>query len=236
VKNPPNPSDAAQGQPNRESSQDFYSKATSGKDSADRSPSSSSNAPNVGDPSILQPDSDQKNTEANKERPPVGKAQQAEKLGSDFHVFTWLNEAQITTWPTTNLMSGASSLNPEIGTGDRNAERPFILDELSLQEDLNEIDRFLKRQTSFEERLTYEECIEHARGDIYAMLKKEEESIAALKEKDSQRTRIFEDKIEIVNKAETLFRLFIPSHSEGRTIGKFWGALYRLLVVSHSYF
>ena len=236
MKTPPNPSDAAQGHPNQESSQDSSSKATSGEDPADISPSSSSNAQNVGDPSTLQSDSEEKNTEANKKSPPLGKAQQIEKLGSNFHVFTWLNEAEVTTWPTTNLMSGAGSLNPEIGTGDRNAESPFILDELSLREDLKEIDRFLKRQTSFEERRAYEECIEHARGDIYAMLKNEEESIAALKEKNSQWTRIFQDKIEIVNKAEILFRLFMPSHFEGRTIGKYWGALYRLLVVGLSYF
>ena len=54
-------------------------------------------------------------------------------------------------------------------------------------------------------------------------------------EKGFRRKEISKDKFEVVNKAETVFR-FLPSGFGGHNVGKFWGALYPLLVVSYTVF
>ena len=107
-----------------------------------------------------------------------------------------------------------------------------MLDEVNLRDDLKEIDGFLRRETSFEERLFYQECPERSRHHVYTLLKDEEKRIAAALAKDANRARIYEDMVEFVNQAETFLNFFLPSRFEGRTIGKFWGALHRLLLVS----
>ena len=159
----------------------------------------------------------------------LGKEQTAGHLGRSFHVFTWLNEAQSTAVTTPHR-----SLSPDIQSGGVDADPPFVLDEMSLRADLKEMDRFLKRETSFEERLIYSQCPQSTRQQIYTMLMNEGRTITALTRKDRSRAKIYEDKVEVFNKAEALFRLFLPSNFEGRIVEKYWGAVNRLLVVSYT--
>jgi hypothetical protein len=121
-----------------------------------------------------------------------------------------LNEAQPTIWRANPLSSTPDQGTDNDDVGGSNIATSFTLDEMNLRADLKELHRFLQRQTSFEDRVAYKECPQQSRNDIYALLRK----------------------VEVVNKAETVFRFFLPSDFKGRTVGKFWGALHRLLVVS----
>ena len=164
--------------------------------------------------------------------PPLpNKQHDPESLGKNFHVLTWLNEAQTTNLPAPKVPP-AGSFSPGGQTGGVDLDRSFILDEMSLRADLKEMEQFLKRKTSFEERLIYNECPQHVRQDVYMLLKKEEAIIATATRKDPKRAQSYEDKVEIFNKAEVLFQFFLPSRFEGRMVKKYWGAVYRLLNVS----
>jgi hypothetical protein len=220
-----------QGAPDKGSSQDS-SKVPPSDIAIEKGPGGSSDTGGIGSPSASQPDSTKKSTVETTKSRHIDKQQDTGELSRSFHVLTWLNEAQNTTLPMPNSMSAAHLLNPDSPSGGVNIPRSFILDEMSLRADLKEMDRFLKRQTSFEERLIYHECPPRTRHEAYVLLKSEGKEIAALTEKDPRRTKAYEDKVEIFNKAETLFQFFLPSRFEGRTIEKYWGAVYSLLVVS----
>ena len=145
----------------------------------------------------------------------------------NFHVLTWLNEV-----PTTTLSDQSGTPVPINQSDALSAGQSLTFDETSLRADLKEMDRFLKRETSFEERLIYNECPQYTRQKVYTMLKEEGKTIAVLIQKDLTRAKGYEDKVEIFNRAEALFQFFLPSEFEGRTVEKYWGAVHRLLVVS----
>jgi hypothetical protein len=152
----------------------------------------------------------------------------SEQLGKSFHVFTWLNEVQNATLSIPN-----PSLSPDPQRARVN-DRSFVLREMSLRAGLKEMDRFLKRETSFEERLIYDDCHQYTKQKVYMMLKDEGKTVAALTWKDGIQAKAYEDTVEIFTKAETVFQFFLPSHFEGRTAEKYWGAVHRLLIVSYA--
>ncbi|KAG9229285.1 hypothetical protein BJ875DRAFT_202844 [Amylocarpus encephaloides] len=173
------------------------------------------------DPSRL-PSRFPKNATENKWKGPQTDLQN-DALNRNFHVFAWMNEVQPKTW---RILSHTKDISPNNQT---KRNDPFTVDEMNLRVELKEIDRYLTSQAVFEDRTAYLECDERSRHEIYSTLAMEKEEITALNEKDLTRSKIYEDKIDVVNKAETVFRFFLPSQFEGSTIGKFWGALGKLL-------
>lgn len=158
-------------------------------------------------------------------------SKEKDSLSNEFHFFTWLNESQPITWPTPQM----SNLKDDFEAGGLGSNRSFSVDEESLKADLKEIGRSLKHRTSFEDRLIYKECPQCTRREVYDLLQKDEKEVTALGDKDPSRRKIFEGKVELLNKAEALFQFFLPSRLESPpTAEKFWGALHRLLDVSVS--
>lgn len=153
------------------------------------------------------------------------------RVDNSFHVFTWLNELPPTLGSTEKSAS-------ELDDGQPN------FDEKGIEADLLESESFLE-QMKFEQRPTFDEIPQRTRREVYNMLKSYKQRLLQVEEaageseihqeirKFGNPTRaIFEAKVEILNKAETLFRFFLPSHYEAPTVGKFWGGLCHLFEVS----
>ncbi|CZR67669.1 uncharacterized protein PAC_17568 [Phialocephala subalpina] len=180
-----------------------------------------------GDQSTLHPDTARepqcapRNRSSNRSPSPG-----SDVLSKDFHVFTWLNEKQPTTWPA---RSPSNEPQADIDIGEPRPDGPFSIDQESMKADLKEIDHFLKHRTGFEERLIYKTCPPRTRTQIYELIKKDEKDVTGFKGDTLRQRKAFEDEVEILNKAESLLQFFIPSSFEGPTVGKFWGALFRLL-------
>lgn len=139
-------------------------------------------------------------------------------LNHNFHVFTWLNEVNPKSWNMPNQLSDST---PD----------DFTMDDKNLQSDLREVDRYLTSQAVFEDRTAYLACDQRSRHEIYELLANEKEEVAVVNEKDIEKSKIYEDKVAVVNRAETGFRFFLPSQFEGRSVSKFWGALNSILIV-----
>lgn len=169
--------------------------------------------------SALHPDSAEVNTRGDSK---VEKA----LVPSTFHVFTWLNTQQ-----PTSLTTDPEKTGPDKEPHPAEASPKF--DEASMREDLNEIDNFLQHKLGFQERVLYRECRESSRKEIYAIL---EARLAHMNDQgidyDPMQRKVYEDQVEVVNKAETMLQVFLPSDYDGPTVGKFWGALRRLFEVS----
>jgi hypothetical protein len=50
--------------------------------------------------------------------------------------------------------------------------------------------------------------------------------------KSLKRQKKYEDRADLVNAAEIMFQFFLHSRFDGPTVGKYWGALFRLIAVS----
>lgn len=150
-------------------------------------------------------------------------------LDHDFHVFVWLNmcDDNVATKEQVKESRTNTVKLDRIDTG--GLQRPV---EQLLEEDLGEIDQFLTRQTSLTDRLSYRACPRVSRMEVYNMLAKHRARITGATGKDHKFREIYEKEVEVVNAAELLFRFFLPSCFEGPTVGKYWGALDRLLKVS----
>lgn len=149
-------------------------------------------------------------------------------LSDGFHVFTWLNMEE----PMIATTAGSRSLSPD-PPGARSGRKMVVtVNEEDLYADLEEMDRFLAQKTGLIERLAYKECRPRTRSEVYDLIFKEGKDITGSKTKDEKKRKDYENKVEIVNKTESLFQFFLPCKFEGPTVGKFWGAVYQLLVVS----
>lgn len=144
----------------------------------------------------------------------------------EFHVFTFLNESQPKSWPVG--MSG-DSLKPDLNNPGRRSEDKLTFDEESLKGDLAEIDYFLEHEAGFRDHLMYKKCPQRRRTELYQLALNAQ---MALNEDMPDTRRIYEETVEILNRADIVFQFFLPSRYEGLTTGKFWGALYVSLVVS----
>ncbi len=49
---------------------------------------------------------------------------------------------------------------------------------------------------------------------------------------DGMKRRDYERRVDLVNAAVSIFDFFLPTESEGPTVLKYWGALYRMMAVS----
>ncbi|CZR54996.1 uncharacterized protein PAC_04881 [Phialocephala subalpina] len=155
---------------------------------------------------------------AGKNQPADLKVKQPVTKKPTFHVFAWMNQIDCTTWPDQEVITHSENL--------QNGN----MSELNLKGDLKEMDRFLKRNTSFVENLAYKECPQHSRKEVYTFLGKEEDKIIALAEQDDEYRKIYEIQADVVYRAELLFSFFLPSCFDGHTVGKLWGAIYSLIM------
>jgi hypothetical protein len=152
--------------------------------------------------------------------------------GDDFHVFTWLNMHKSTVGSAHESTSTSSNRSAGINSVGTNANSTLVLkiNDQGLKEDLEEANDFLRRRTNLKERISYRECPERTRQEIYDLLETERKDVVKSSEKD-QRLQRYENVVDIVNAAESTFLFFLPSRYHGPTVGKFWGAVYSLLVV-----
>lgn len=178
----------------KESTNDSSPKAPPGEVAGDKTPSGTSDTPGVGSPSTLHPNPAKENLENISKNHRPDKDRENDVLSNNFHVFAWLNEVKPKTWRTAKPMSPTADKNSDNITGGSIVDTSFTLDEMSLRADLKEMDRFLNRQTSLEDRVTYQECPQHSRRDIYALLRKEEKELTVLTGKDLARNKIYRTK------------------------------------------
>lgn len=151
-------------------------------------------------------------------------------LGDGFHIFTRLDGygPSIDSRREVNSSPGAGkvengSVNGEFGDG-----VPSSTEEGSMKKDLENMDRFLSREVSRHDCRIYQKCPQQTRSAIVDVLIREDE-----KANESDELRKLQDKkVDIFNAAESVFHLFLPFGFDGPTVGKYWGALYRLLIVS----
>ncbi|KAH8654579.1 hypothetical protein BGZ60DRAFT_532947 [Tricladium varicosporioides] len=142
----------------------------------------------------------------------------------EFHVFTFLNENQPKSWP---VDIASENLKPDSKISTPRFENILSFDEDSLKGDLAEIDHFLEHESGFRDHLIYKKCPQRTQAELYHLV---QNTLAALDNDEREKYRMHEDTVEMLNRAEIVFRFFLPSWYEGPTTGKFWGALYFFLI------
>jgi len=159
--------------------------------------------------SRLHPETASKNEARAKTSDAIG----IEKTEHQFHLFKWINELD-----PTNVL-----IDPE-GPHSNSTISPDTV-AINMENDLREMDRFLRHQTGFADALAYKECPQHSRQDVYGLLTNGEREIQKLTEPDEAR-QVFERQVDLVNSAEAIFTFFLPPGFEGPTVERFWGAIY----------
>jgi hypothetical protein len=146
----------------------------------------------------------------------------ADRVKDGFHVFTWINAPEV-----------SHNTSPAPPTVNVSQESPNIEGQ-ELEEDLKEIDDFLRLKTNLNDRLTYRASPLSKRIAVYQLLANERKELTARNDTDvtnQNRRKRYETKVNILNAADLILRFFLPQSSESITAQKFWGALYRLLGV-----
>ncbi|KAI0593277.1 hypothetical protein F4775DRAFT_521473 [Biscogniauxia sp. FL1348] len=136
---------------------------------------------------------------------PVSKKKFLDISKDRFHVFTW-----------------SSMEDGEDGSG--------RIDIKALTDYLTEVDDYLGSSTSASDRTAYQECHFSSRQLVHSYL---EANKPEAKEDSSADPRLkkYEDAVDIFNAADVFFELFLPHGIESTmpTVGKFWGAVSRLV-------
>jgi hypothetical protein len=146
----------------------------------------------------------------------------ADRVNDGFHVFTWINA------PDGSRFSSPGPPAVNVNQGSPNVE------DQELEEDLKEIDDFLRLKTNLNDRLTYRACPLSQRIAVYKLLAKERNELTTGNDTDitnQDRRKRYETKVDILNAAELILQFFLPPQSQSITAQKYWGALYRLLGV-----
>jgi hypothetical protein len=92
---------------------------------------------------------------------------------------------------------------------------------------LQEMDDFLRNDANRHDRHAYQICPGATRLDALTYL--EEQSLAV--KKNSHLKRDFDDRVDVFNAADIVFRFFLPLEHVGPTVEKFWGAIRRIVQV-----
>ncbi|RFU26987.1 hypothetical protein B7463_g9343, partial [Scytalidium lignicola] len=149
-------------------------------------------------------------------RPKTTSKQSSRGPKEEFHIFSSLNgnNRYIASLdpPSMTINSGSPDMDTE-----------------ELCEDLKEIDEFLTNKTNLNDRLVYKNCPTRDRIELYKFLSKQRKEVTEGKDIDRGLQKRYETMVDILNAAELLFKLFLPPGFQGPTVGKYWGALYRLL-------
>jgi len=145
-----------------------------------------------------------------------------DRVKDGFHVFSWINAPD-----------GSRNTNPGPPTVSVNQESPN-LEGQELDQDLKEIDDFLRYKTNLNDRLTYRASPLSQRIAVYKLLAAERNELITGNDTDitnQNRRKRYETKVDILNAAELILQFFLPPNSQSITAQKYWGALYRLLGV-----
>ncbi|KAI8279225.1 hypothetical protein K4K56_012772 [Colletotrichum sp. SAR 10_98] len=129
------------------------------------------------------------------------------KANERFHVFSWAD---------------AHTSSPVEGPN-------FIV----LQKQLSEVEDFLTAETNGPDRRAYLDSEASGRDEVYAYLEQQGAAIKELKNKPWKK-QDYEDRVDIFNAADTLFRFFLPPLFDGPTTERFWGAVMSLVWVPAS--
>lgn len=100
-----------------------------------------------------------------------------------------------------------------------------------LQKQLSEVEDFLTAETNGPDRRAYLDSEASGRDEVYAYLEQQGAAIQELKNKPWKK-QDYEDRVDIFNAADTLFRFFLPPLFDGPTTERFWGAVMNLVWVS----
>jgi hypothetical protein len=157
----------------------------------------------VGDETTVKADSNLKLPDKGKQNASRDTPVPSEPRDEGFHVFSWLET------PTGAVEPGSHE----------HAE--------SVRMQLREMDDFLREGVSRPDRHAYKVCPEATRLDALAYL--EEQS--TLLKRSAYLKREFEDRVDIFNAADIVFHFFLPLGAAGPTVGKFWGAVRRVIQV-----
>lgn len=135
-------------------------------------------------------------------------ADEEDEADDKFHVFCWLEP--ISTKP-----------------GDRNSK----LQNETVRTQLQEIEDYLMNSTGFSDKRVYQDCPSATRLSCCAYLSEWNDAPEKFKKRPRMRKN-FEDRIDILNAAELVYRFFLPQDFDGPTVKKFWGAINVLIQVS----
>lgn len=119
-------------------------------------------------------------------------------------------------------------LRPADSPAAAGASTKTLLENLGTQ--LAAAEKYLLENVSYSERRAYKKCSHATRGDVYRYLASKASEV---EEKASDRAQhAYEERVDIFNRADTLFHLFLPSDFEGATTSKFWGLVQSAVTVS----
>ena len=102
----------------------------------------------------------------------------------------------------------------------------------ALRVQLQAAEKFLLTETAFSNRKAYKCSNESTRSETYNYLA----GLNSRVEENGQDAvrRAYEERIDIFNAADILYRLFLPKEFDDPTSRKFWGAVKELVMVSLS--
>ena len=126
-----------------------------------------------------------------------------------FHVFTWLPHVQLFS-----------------------SDHVPLVDSDALQKQMEEVDNYLRSGTTFSDKKAYQDCKESPRASSFEYLEEQGKAIETAKNK-TQRKYEYEERIDILNAADVVFRLFLPGTHSGPTTAKYWGAIRNLVEVKN---
>ncbi|KAK1723977.1 uncharacterized protein BDZ83DRAFT_579540 [Colletotrichum acutatum] len=126
---------------------------------------------------------------------------QSNKTNEMFHVFSWAE---------------ARPPSPMEGPN-------FIV----LQKQLSEVEEFLTAETNGPDRRAYLEAEMSTRNEVFEYL--EQQGARMQDTKKSWKKQDYEERVDIFNAADSLFRFFLPPLFDGPTTERFWGAVMNLV-------
>lgn len=110
--------------------------------------------------------------------------------------------------------------------------QPAGADESALNEHLLEVEDFLLSHANFTDRKAYRSCPTSTRADVHRILENRGSVLSQSSDTSNEDQLDYEEYVDMFNTVDIIFRFFFPPDSEVVTMGKFWGAVKVLIVVS----
>lgn len=164
-----------------------------------------------------------------------------------FHVFAWLNshpKAMLSPPPLTSPLERSQSRNRSSSTHSNHSDDPatpraapeiqWSVEEDDINDDLREVDEFLKNRSSVGDRVIYQECALGSRGSIIEQLTRVKTKLMTAEKTNPEKLKILGVKEAIAAAADQVFQFFLPITFDGPTVQKFWGAIDSLILVGIS--
>jgi hypothetical protein len=96
---------------------------------------------------------------------------------------------------------------------------------------MQEMDNYLRQNTSFSDQRVYQDCRDSSRIDCFDYLEEQGAMVDNFKKRPLMRHQ-YETRIDILTAADIVYRFFLPLDLEAPTVSKFWGAINLLIQVS----